>query len=136
MFIEDLIEIYVLFIRSKLEYCSVVWHSSLTIANQMDLERVQKTCLKVILGDMYVSYESALEMCNLITLTQRREDRCKTFAKKNIKNPRMKSMFPLSEPDEHHIRKREKFSVNFARTAAYMNSAIPYLQRMLNNLYP
>ena len=57
---EDLIDVYVLFIRSLLEYCSVVWHSSLTIKDIQILERVQKTCLRIIQGDSYTSYELAL----------------------------------------------------------------------------
>ena len=62
---EDLIDIYVLFIRSVVEYCSVVWHSSLTTELVHSLEMVQKTSLRIILGENYVSYSAALEMCNL-----------------------------------------------------------------------
>ena len=39
---EDLKDVYILFIRSVLEYCSVVWHSSLTREDSNVLERVQK----------------------------------------------------------------------------------------------
>ena len=60
--IEDFIDIYKLFIRSLLEYCSVLFHSSLTKCQAEDLERVQKTCLKVILSDNYVSYNAHLDM--------------------------------------------------------------------------
>ena len=51
---QDLIEIYILFIRSVTEYCAVVFHSTLTIEESHKLERIQKTSLKVILGVMYV----------------------------------------------------------------------------------
>ena len=50
--IEDLIEVYVLYIRSLAEYCSVVFHSSLTIEQSNKHKRIQKTALKIILGDM------------------------------------------------------------------------------------
>ena len=50
--IEDLVEIYILYIRSITEYCSVAYHSSLTVAQSDKLERIQKVCLRVILGDM------------------------------------------------------------------------------------
>ena len=50
---EDLLNIYILFIRSVTEYCSVLFHSSLTQAQSNKLEKIQKTCLKVILGDEY-----------------------------------------------------------------------------------
>ena len=66
--IEDLLEIYVLFIRSISEYCSVAYHSSLTVSQNNDLERIQKTCLKIILGDNYISYPAALEMTGLDSL--------------------------------------------------------------------
>ena len=72
--IEDLVEIYVLFIRSLTEYCAVAFHSSLTVSQATDIERIQKTCLKIILGDNYVSYPAALEMTGLDTLHDRREN--------------------------------------------------------------
>ena len=47
---EELTNIYILFVRSLLEHSATVWHSSLTEDNKNDLERVQKTALKVIWG--------------------------------------------------------------------------------------
>jgi hypothetical protein len=55
-----------LFIRSVVEYCSVAFHSSLTIEQTNDLERIQKVCLKIILGDNFVDYrykDSAIPYC-------------------------------------------------------------------------
>ena len=49
---EDLLDIYVLYIRSIAEYCSVAFHSSLTIELSDKLERIQRTSLKIILGEM------------------------------------------------------------------------------------
>ena len=49
----DLLEIYSLFIRSRAEYMSVVWHSSLTILEANKIENIQKTSLKIILGESY-----------------------------------------------------------------------------------
>ena len=125
--IDDLFNVYVLFIRSVLEYCCVVWHSRLTQEQSASLERVQKTCMKVILGEMYISYESALEMSGLETLEARRTQRCLKFAKKCLRNPRHSGMFPLNQ----HGRK-EKYVVNFARTEIYKRSSVPYMQRLLN----
>ena len=50
---EELKNIYFLYIRSLLEQSATVWHSSLTEENRNDLERVQKTALKIILGEKY-----------------------------------------------------------------------------------
>ena len=66
---EDLLDIYILFIRSVTEYRAVAFHSSLTGQQSDKLEKIQKTCLKVILGEMYISYSAALEMCGLKTLS-------------------------------------------------------------------
>ena len=46
---EDMKLVYILFIRSLLEQSAVVWHSSLNQENIDDLERVQKSALKIIL---------------------------------------------------------------------------------------
>ena len=94
---EDLIEIYILFIRSIAEYCSVAFHSSLTIENSDKLEQIQKICLKVILGEMYVGYSEALEMCGLKLLSDRRKDRCLDFARKCLKHPKNSRLFPLKQ---------------------------------------
>ena len=134
--IEYLIEIFVLFIRSTLEYCAVAFHSSLTVDQATDIERVQKTCLKIILGDSYVSYTAALEMCNLQTLHDRREKRCLDFAVKCLKHPVNKGLFPLNrnhDKDGNKVRSREVFQVNFARTETDRKSAIPFCQRKLND---
>ena len=49
-------EIYISFIRSILEQSCVVWHSSLTEENSNDLERVQKSAVKIILANKYIDY--------------------------------------------------------------------------------
>ena len=94
---EDLLDIYILFIRSITEYCAVVFHSSLTQQQSDKLEKIQKTCLKVILDDMYINYEAALEMTALLTLHQRRLNRCLDFSLKCVKHPRNTRLFPLNQ---------------------------------------
>ena len=127
---DDLITIYILFIRSLTEYCSVVFNSSLTIHQSNKIEAIQKTSLKIILDANYVSYSAALEMCGLERLSDRRNKRQLSFALKCTKNDFNKSMF-----QENKLSKKEKYTVNFARTEAYLNSAIPQCQRMLNSYY-
>ena len=72
-------DVYVLFVRSL---NNVVWHSRLTVELVNQLEGIQITCLKVILGDNYSRYNETLEMWKMDTLNQRRETRCIKFAKK------------------------------------------------------
>jgi hypothetical protein len=131
---DDLVDIYVLYIRSVTEYCSVAFHSSLTGQQTQTLERIQRTCLKVILSDMYMDYDSALEMTGLQTLYSRREKRCLDFALKSIKHPKNKRLFPLNtRRNGHTFIPSEKFLVNWARTSTYQKSAVPYCQRLLNS---
>ena len=130
---EDLLDIYILFIRSVTEYCAVVFHSSLTIQQTEKIERIQKTSLKVILGDMYVSYSAALEMCGLESLSTRRQQRCLDFSLKSINHPKNRRIFPINpSTSQHFVRQKEIFQVNFANTEDYKKSAIPYCQRLLN----
>jgi hypothetical protein len=49
--VEDMKNVYFLFIRSLLEQSATVWHSSLTEENSADLERVQKCATRIILGN-------------------------------------------------------------------------------------
>ena len=129
--IEDLLDIYILFIRSVTEYCATSFHSSLTQEQSNKLESIQRTCLKVILGDMYVSYQSALEMCGLQTLYDRRQKRCLDFALKCLEHPKNRRLFPLNPVmNDHDLRDKEIFKINFARTGTYKDSEIPFFQRL------
>ena len=51
--VKDLVEIYILYIRSVLESSAVVWNSSLTQGQEKELERVQKVALRIILKEQY-----------------------------------------------------------------------------------
>ena len=84
--VEEKKNIYILFIRSILEQSSVVWHSSLTKENEEDLERVQKSALKIILGTKFLNYSQALKDTNLASLKIRREELCLKFARKCLKS--------------------------------------------------
>ena len=105
----DLLNIYILFIRSMLEQSCVVWHSSITQEEETDLERVQKVCLKIILKEKYETYEQALERTKLEKLVDRRTKLCLKFAKKCTENEDNRSMFPIN-PSLHSMetRKHEK----------------------------
>ena len=129
--IQEMVNIYVLYIRSILESLAVVWHSSITKYEEIQLERVQKTALKIILASEYDTYSTALFLTGLETLSERRKFLCIKFAKNCIKNKKMASMFPLN-PSIVDTRHQEKFLVQPATTERLAKSAIPYMQRLLN----
>ena len=112
----------------------MVWHSSLTKQNEEDLERVQKSAVKIILGKDYEKYDEALAEANLELLRDRRQELSLKFAIKCLKSTRTNEMFPKREK-EHLMQNRnsEKYEVQSAKTNRLKNSAIPYMQRLLNN---
>ena len=131
--IEDLVEIYILYIRSVVETSAVVWNSSLTQGQVLELERVQKVALRIILKEDYENYESALDLCSLQTLSDRGDQLCYKFAEKCTRNSKTSDMFPLNIPT-NNTRHPEKYKVTPANTNRLANSAIPHMQRLLNNM--
>ena len=130
----DLVNIYILYVRSILEQSCQVWHSSLTLGNFQDLERVQKNALKIILQDEYISYSNALDRTGIATLFERRGELCLKFAKSCLKHREMSRMFPLNNvPTVMNTRHRNKYRVTACRTERLKSSAIPYLQNLLNS---
>ena len=129
----DMVNIYILYIRSTLELSCQVWHYSLTEEDSSRIERVQKVACRLILKNSYVDYETALNELKLENLHKRREILCLRFAKQCVKHPKASTMFPLKEAITTETRKKEKYVVQHTRTARLLNSAIPQLQRALNN---
>ena len=111
----------------------MVWHNSLTQENSDDLERVQKSTIRIILGQSFDDYEEALEKVDLNSLKARREVLTTNFAKKCVKTKKTEKMFPVREKVHNmNIRSEEHYQVDFANTNRLKNSAIPSMQRMLN----
>ena len=129
--VKEMVNIYVLYIRSILETSAVVWHSSITKKERMEIERVQKVALRIILGSDFENYPAALEITGLSTLDDRRKGLCKQFAKNCTKNPKMYQLFPLNKISKN-TRNPEKYFVTPASTDRLARSAIPYMQRLLN----
>ena len=129
----DLKKIYMLQVRSKLDQSAVVWHSSITRKNSSDLERVQRSALKVILGEKYQSYKDALRVLKMDSLEMRRQKICLKFAKQCLRHEKLKELFPRNER-RHDMEKRdcEKYVVKKAMTERYRKSAIVSMQRLLN----
>ena len=130
--LEDLIQIYSIYIRCYIEQNCIVWSSSLTIELSDNIERVQKVALRICLKDGYLSYENALNITGLQTLAERREMLSVRFARKCVRHPEMNEMFPLNKNVGPVTRDPQKFFVQPANTDRLRNSAIPYMQRLLN----
>ena len=67
-------------------------------------------------------------------LQNRREFLCLKFAKKSLKNKKMKSLFiPNIKSHEMETRNQNHFNVNNANTLRLQNSPIIYMQKLLND---
>ena len=128
----ELVDIYILYIRSVVEQSAVIWHSSITKGEQYDLERVQKCALRIILKQDYESYQNSLKIVGLDSLTARRTQLCLKFARKCTRNENTKHIFPPNTC-EISTRGHKTYKVTFASTNRLANSAIPYMQRLLNS---
>ena len=132
--IRDLKQIYMLQIRSKLDQSAVVWHSSLTQKNRNDLERIQKSAVRCILGNSYKGYEDALERLGLLTLEERRDQMYLKFAKQCLKLEKMKQFFTRNQKSHvMEVRCTEFYNVAKSHTERFRKSAIPFMVKMLND---
>ena len=67
------------------------------------------------------------------SLEDRREILCLKFAKKCLKNPKTKNIFPENERIHHmQTRNPEKYVVQHANTERLKKSAVIYMQNLLN----
>ena len=100
----------------------------------MDLERVQKAAVKIILGHGYDSYSQTLKYLNIETLFERREKLCLRFAKRSLNVDNFKHLFPMYRRNDHDMKTRHSPKYEQAKTSSnrYKISTIPHLQRMLN----
>lgn len=130
---EDLKLIYILYIRSILEQNSVVWHSSLTEQNKQDLERIQKSAVRIILKRNYDNYEKELLKLDLECLNNRRDALNLSFIQKSIKNGTLTDLFPLNNKiHTMNTRNSEKYLVSHCNTERLKKSTIPHMQKILN----
>ena len=119
-------------IRSVLEYAAVVWHPGLTVLNSTNIERVQKACLAIILGQRYISYSNALQISSMYRLDTRREALCLKFARTSIKNKKFSNWFMKDSKIIETRRLNKNLKDVHTRTRRLRESTIPYLTQLLN----
>ena len=128
---EDLKLIYIQYVRSTLEQSCVVWQGSLTVEQRENIERLQKNSLRIILRSDYKNYENALDVLNLQTLECRRKELSLKFALKCKYNSHAKNLFKVKNK-EHLMNLRKTNTYKTTMSERYYNSAVPYMERLLN----
>ena len=87
--------------------------------------------LRVISNENYTSYENSRKLCNLDTLRTRRNNLFLSFAIKCTKNEKTRDWFPL-HANLANTKHCEKYEVARSPTDRLAQSAIPFMQRLLN----
>ena len=134
--INDLVSIYLGYIRPLLEYATPVWNFSLTIKQVKALENFQKRVCKIILGNAYKGYCDALVSCGLVGLSQRRKQLCIKFGQSLLTSKHFSSWIPLTRHQSHGrlLRNSSTLTIPFCRTRRYQNSPLVALIKLLNSV--
>ena len=132
--VPELLLVYVAQIRCLLEYVVPVWQGAITEKERTDLERVQKSALRIILGEQYGTYNKALKTSGLLDLETRRVNICNKFAQKATKNKKHQNWFKLKPQSK--TRNNIKYCIPRTRTERLKKSSIPYLTSLLNKKTP
>ena len=132
---QDLVKIWTTFIRPITEYVAPLWHSSLTITEKLKIERLQKRALRIIMGADYPGYTNALETLNLPSLTNRRKELSKKFAKGILKSKKHRKLLPKKRNNVRAMRSNvgEQLIAPKCNTLRFFRSTIPYCTRLINN---
>ena len=118
-----------------------VWEPGLTKEEEKQIERVQKTALCVILGDVHTSYGNSLTVLGCQTLQDRRSQKCLNFAKKALKHPKYSSLFTENKVNRDRVQPNTRAPKSKPtilkpvpyRTNRYKDSPLPYLTNLLNS---
>ncbi|XP_076056275.1 uncharacterized protein LOC143034219 [Oratosquilla oratoria] len=131
---KELRNAYSTFILPKLCYASPAWTPFINLTQERQLERVQKSACKIILGPSYSNYEAALTILNLFKLSDHHKETLRKFGFKLIRHPRHHNLLP-SEADRparatrHHNRLK---AFKAPHTDRYKNSVTPSIVHLLN----
>ena len=127
-----LLDIYMKYVRSVVEFSTVVWHAGLTKENTEQIERVQKAAFAIILGGNYKSYENACTVLSMMKLAERREKLSLNFANKAVWHPEHKEWFAPQVQTYNTRTPIKPFKPAQAKTQRLLNSAIPHMTHLLN----
>ena len=131
----SLLTLYQWFVRTGLEYAAPVWHAGLTQHQHQRIERIQKRCCRIIMGNQYESYGNALQQLRISSLFDRREMLTLRFGRSLLRSPAHRHLMPPTNGDIHgrNTRNRDHLRPIRPRTERYRRSTIPYIVNMLNN---
>ena len=132
---EQLLETYILRIRSVLEYCAPVWGALLNGKQKHVLEMQQRKCVNIILGSNASSHAKNLSKLSIQTLEDRRQELTLNFAIKTYRSPKHTSWYtPSPQPMANTRQKLLRFVVPLTTTLRGSLAPIAYMTMLLNNM--
>ncbi|KAI8509624.1 hypothetical protein Bbelb_120520 [Branchiostoma belcheri] len=132
--IEDLVSVYISYIRPVMEYGAPVWHSGLSNSLSNKIEKVQRRAVRIILGASFTSYSTACAQLGLPTLYARRHELTAKFAKSLEQSDQYRHLLPplRGEVSGRKTRSSHKLDSIHCKSERYNSSAIPHMVRLLN----
>ena len=129
--IKDIVTIYSTTIRPVIEYAAQVYHPMMTKQQNDDLERLQRSSLKIIYGPK-ISYREALGLTGLPSLEERRKELLKKFAVKISGDSKYNNWLPKSEQPAYSLRTHKKYREMHANPDRLYRSPLFTIRRTLN----
>ena len=130
----DLVQIYMAFIRSVIEFASNVYGGFLSETQSDDLERLQANALRAAYGSN-MSYRRCLLKSEIPTLRERRHLLFMRFTKKILKNTHFRNRWlPENDPIKYSLRHVEKYKIGKLRCERMEKTPIIRMRRLLNDL--
>ena len=133
--VEDMLAVFQTYIRPILEYACAVGHPALTKQQSHQLERIQKRSCKIILGNNYQDYQSALQDLNITSLADRRENLILKFGQQVLNSERHRHLLPAQRSTVHNLRRSNRYPTPLCKTNRFQNSIIPYVIHVLNDYF-
>ena len=130
---DDMLAVYMSYVRPVIEYAAPVWHPGLTANNRAAIESIQKRATRIVLGSDYTDYPNALQFLDMESAYERRNHLCNQFAVTCQKSDRYAVWFEENDAGTNmRLRSQRKYLEPRCKTNRRFNSPIPYLTRCLN----
>ena len=120
----DLVTYFCACIRSTLDYACPVFHHSLPMYQQVELERVQRRALSCIFPRVH--YSDALQLAGLESIRAHQGKLTEHLFKSIVNDPRSKitSLLPPAVSISHELRRQRRFATPLVKTNRFANSFI------------
>lgn len=131
---DKLCQLYYVYVRSILEYCSPVYHSMVTRGQAETLERLQRHAARVCYGTQR-PIEQVMAEVGMETLEARRIARIDRFVAKTVNDPRFgPAWYPRRPADRFGLRGRREIVEKRTKSVRLYNSPRNFFARRANEL--